>query len=72
MIKKIVTKVFNESLSSSLGKEIGLKAFMESRQGQDCVVCASEFEILLEPPRDSGRHLIKEFLVGYRIWNGAV
>lgn len=47
---KVGAKVFNEeeSLSSISGKEIGLKAYMEGRQGQNCMVCSSKFEILLE------------------------
>lgn len=71
--KKIGTKVYNkESLSSISGKEIGLRAFTESRQGQECGMCASKLDILLELPRDSGLHLINEFVVGYRRRNGAV
>ena len=65
--KKIGTKVFNKgSLSSISEKEIGLKAFSESRQGQEGGLWASKCESLLESHRDSGLQLIHEFVVDYR------
>lgn len=54
-----------EPLSRTSGKDIGLKACRESKQGQECVVCSSKFGILLQPHRNSGRYLTNEFEVGY-------
>lgn len=61
--QKVGAEVFNEeeSLFSISGKEIVLKASMEGRQLQDCVVYSSKFEILLEKHRNSGRCFTNEF-----------